>query len=108
MQNVPRLHIDANDTEVNHDSFRFFVLQLVGIGADGASVITGDKSGVIKRMQYTRPFCLGQHCAAHRCALVGKDLSDMEWVQETEQVRQHIPLAFSALESAIFLGGWVE
>ena len=42
---------------------------LVGIGTDGASVMTGKKNGVVKRLRDTCPSLVGVHCAAHRCAL---------------------------------------
>ena len=57
--------------------------KLIGIGTDGASVMTGRKNGVIKRLQDQCPSLVGVHCAAHRCALAAsqatKDIPEMEW-----------------------------
>ena len=41
---------------------------LVGIGTDGASVMTGE-NGVVKRLRDTCPSLIWVHCATHRCAL---------------------------------------
>lgn len=42
--------------------------KVVAMGTDGASVMTGNKSGVVERVrQYTkRPFIFTIHCSAHR------------------------------------------
>ena len=33
-------------------------MQVVGIGSDGAAVLTGIKTGVITRLKHTKPFAL--------------------------------------------------
>ncbi|XP_069109046.1 zinc finger protein 862-like [Argopecten irradians] len=45
------------------------------MGTDGASVMLGNKSGVVKRMAEltNRPFLKGIHCSAHRLELAYKD-----------------------------------
>lgn len=42
---------------------------LVGIGTDGASVMTGRRNGVVKRLKDVCPSLVGVHCAAHCSAL---------------------------------------
>ena len=59
------------------------VNKFIGIGTDGASVMTGRKNGVVKRLRDQCPSLVGVHCAAHRCALAAsqatKDIPEMEW-----------------------------
>ncbi|XP_053395806.1 SCAN domain-containing protein 3-like [Mercenaria mercenaria] len=45
------------------------ISKMVGIGTDGASVTTGSKNGVVKRLKDCAPSLIGAHCAAHRCSL---------------------------------------
>ena len=45
------------------------IRNLVGVGTDGASVMTGRKNGVVVRLKEHSPCLVGIHCAAHRCAL---------------------------------------
>jgi hypothetical protein len=45
------------------------VSKMVGIGTDGASVMTGRHNGVVVRLREHSPALVGVHCAAHRCAL---------------------------------------
>ncbi|CAC5377495.1 unnamed protein product [Mytilus coruscus] len=45
------------------------ISRLIGIGTDGASVMTGKHNGVIKKFQDQNSEILGVHCSAHRCAL---------------------------------------
>ncbi|XP_053406405.1 SCAN domain-containing protein 3-like [Mercenaria mercenaria] len=45
------------------------ISKMVGIGTDGASVMTGSKNGVVKRLKDFAPSLIGVHCAAHRCSL---------------------------------------
>ena len=47
------------------------VSNLISLGTDGASVMRGSKSGVVKRFQEENPFLLAEHCAPHRLALAG-------------------------------------
>lgn len=51
------------------------VAGLVGIGTDGANVMTGKKSGVVVRLREHSPTLIGTHCAAHRCALAASQAS---------------------------------
>ncbi|KAH7306532.1 hypothetical protein KP509_22G017300 [Ceratopteris richardii] len=47
--------------------------KLIAIVIDGASVMTGHKTGVVSRFQEILPRIMGVHCIAHRQALVAKD-----------------------------------
>ncbi|XP_052249683.1 zinc finger protein 862-like [Dreissena polymorpha] len=55
------------------------ISKMVGIGTDGASVMTGRTGGVVKLLQEHSPSLIGVHCAAHREALA------------TSQAAKHIP-----------------
>ncbi|XP_065843451.1 zinc finger protein 862-like [Oscarella lobularis] len=43
--------------------------KLRGIGTDGASTMTGVKTGVVARLKVRQPSLIGVHCAAHRVNL---------------------------------------
>lgn len=43
--------------------------QLVGMGSDGVSVMTGNKTGVATQLKRDHPFLINIHCMAHRLAL---------------------------------------
>lgn len=43
--------------------------RVIGLGTDGASVMTGRHNGVAVQMQRMNPFLLFNHCCAHRLAL---------------------------------------
>jgi hypothetical protein len=45
------------------------ITNMVGIGTDGASVMTGRHAGVVVKLREHSPALVGVHCAAHRCAL---------------------------------------
>ncbi|XP_014681100.1 PREDICTED: uncharacterized protein KIAA1586-like [Priapulus caudatus] len=42
---------------------------MIAVGTDGASTMTGSKSGVTTRMKDENPFLMSDHCGAHRLAL---------------------------------------
>ena len=50
--------------------------KLFGIATDGASVMTGTRSGVKTRMKGRNPFMLSIHCIAHRLALASGQAAD--------------------------------
>lgn len=60
---------------------------LVGLGTDGASVMTGKRNGVVKRLKDVCPSLVGVHCAAHRCALASsqaaKKIPELDSYQRT-------------------------
>ena len=51
------------------------IIDMVGIGTDGASVITGRKNGVVQKLKEYSPSLIGVHCAAHHCALATSQAS---------------------------------
>jgi hypothetical protein len=64
---------------------REFVMgKLVGIGSDGASVMTGKESGVCVRLRRAfSPHSVAVHCLAHRLALAYSDAaSDVRYVND--------------------------
>ena len=61
-------------------------MQIVGIGSDGASLLTGRISGVITRLKHTRPYALQHHCGAHKVALASAALSNIPAVVKVEKV----------------------
>ena len=60
---------------------------LCGFGSDGASVMTGSKSGVGVRLQQTSPIMLRSHCISHRLALACGDANDsVKYILEVERI----------------------
>ncbi|XP_046572000.1 E3 SUMO-protein ligase KIAA1586-like [Haliotis rubra] len=54
--------------------------KVVGLGSDGASVMTGRKSGVGVRLTDECPFLVHVHCIAHRVSLASHDAAKMSKV----------------------------
>ena len=52
------------------------VEKLFGMATDGASVMTGTRSGITTRMKRINPFMLSTHCIAHRLALASGQAAD--------------------------------
>ena len=48
--------------------------KLVGVGSDGANVMTGKKGGVVAKWKQLQPLLQGVHCFAHRLELAFKDV----------------------------------
>lgn len=48
--------------------------KLVGFGSDGASVMTGEQTGVGARLKHGNPYITTMHCIAHRAALAAQDV----------------------------------
>lgn len=46
---------------------------LIGFGADGASINFGRKEGIYTKLNDEMPWLLGVHCVAHRLELAAKD-----------------------------------
>ncbi|CAI7778687.1 unnamed protein product [Closterium sp. NIES-53] len=57
-------HLDSVGVDINRVS---------GVGTDGASVMTGDKGGLVSCLCERVPHLVGCHCVAHREALKFKD-----------------------------------
>ncbi|XP_070573021.1 zinc finger protein 862-like [Ptychodera flava] len=49
---------------------------LISLGTDGASVMTGKRQGLTTRFKKDNPFILSQHCAAHKLALASGQAAD--------------------------------
>ena len=45
-------------------------------GSDGASVMTGVRSGISTRLKADNPYIVNIHCVAHRLALAAAQASD--------------------------------
>ncbi|XP_053373826.1 zinc finger protein 862-like [Mercenaria mercenaria] len=77
---VSKILMELRDKGLNLDN-------LVGVGTDGASVMTGRRNGVVKQLRDKCPSLVGVHCAAHRCALAAsqatKNIQEMEWYSRT-------------------------
>ncbi|XP_006813061.1 zinc finger protein 862-like [Saccoglossus kowalevskii] len=50
--------------------------KLVGVGTDGAAVMTGKRSGVVKRLQEIATTAIGIHCCAHRLQLASSQAAN--------------------------------
>ena len=60
--------------------------KLFGMATDGASVMTGVRSGVTTRMKERNPFMLTTHCIAHRLALAsGKAADTVQYFKKYQQ-----------------------
>ena len=60
--------------------------KLVGFGADGASVNSGDKNGVKALLQQKSPWLIFQWCVAHRLELALKDALQPTWFKQVDQM----------------------
>ena len=73
--------VEKADAEHIHDAICFQATQvgtdwrekLVAVGTDGASVMTGPKSGVVVRLKEDKSYVIGMHCMNHRLELAYKD-----------------------------------
>lgn len=86
---VPETHfldnidIDKGDAETLHNSLKSCaenknipLKKIMFLGSDGASVMTGVKSGVSARMMADQPFLVNIHCMAHKLALCTSQAAD--------------------------------
>lgn len=60
---------------------------MVGIGTDGASVMTGKRGGVVVKLREYSPSLVGVHCAAHKISLAtsqaAKTVPEMDYYSRT-------------------------
>jgi hypothetical protein len=58
------------------------IMKMRGVGTDGASVMTGSKNGVVKKLKDKVPTLIGVHCTAHRLNLASsqaaKNVTDVK------------------------------
>ena len=60
--------------------------KIIGFGSDGASIMTGRKSGVAMRIKEESPHCITVHCMAHRLNLCSsKAANDVPYLKEDFQ-----------------------
>src|SRR6185369_7872323 len=70
--------------------------KIIHFGSDGASNMTGNRTGVATRLKEINPFMTSIHCISHRLHLAGKDASnEVEYFQKYEQVLQNLYSYFS-------------
>ncbi|GJP61957.1 hypothetical protein CLOP_g19075 [Closterium sp. NIES-67] len=67
LQSVLLGHLEGSGIELQ---------KIAGISTDGASVMTGEKNGLVARLRLRIPHLVGCHCIAHREALAVKDASN--------------------------------
>lgn len=56
--------------------------RVVAIGTDGAAVLVGEHSGMVRRLQNSFPFLLGFHCFAHRVDLAAQAITKSSVVED--------------------------
>ena len=70
--------------------------KIIHFGSDGASNMTGYKSGVSARFKKMNPFMSSNHCVSHRLHLAGKDASnEVLYFPKYEKILQEIYGYFS-------------
>ncbi|XP_060589612.1 zinc finger protein 862-like [Ruditapes philippinarum] len=68
------------------------ISKMVGIGTDGASVMTGRKNGVVVKLKEHSPSLVGAHCAAHRTALATSQAA--KYVHEMDEYSRTVSSVF--------------
>ena len=74
-QNISNAIIQALETNL-HLTRQTIFTKLVGFGSDGASVMTGCKSGVGTLLKKEQPLLFTLHCMAHRLELGSKGITE--------------------------------
>ena len=70
--------------------------KIIHFGSDGASNMTGNQTGVARRLKEINPFMTSIHCISHRLHLAGKDASDeVEYFQQYEKILRNLYSYFS-------------
>lgn len=74
--------------------------QVFGFGSDGASVMTGNKTGVATRMKEENPHCVSIHCMAHRLNLASSQASkEIPYFKEVEKLLSDLYRFFGGSKS---------
>ena len=77
MRYLGMVNLDSTDGEsIYNNIISFCNSNEIHFGSDGASNMTGYKSGVATRFKKINPFMSSNHCVSHRLHLAGKDASD--------------------------------
>ncbi|XP_070546167.1 uncharacterized protein C17orf113-like [Ptychodera flava] len=71
--------------------------KVIGLGSDGASVMTGRHNGVGVRMRRVNPYLTQVHCAAHRVALASSDAS--KGVEQVAKYRRTVNSVYNYFAS---------
>lgn len=70
--------------------------KIIHFGSDGASNMTGYKSGVAARLKKINPFMSSNHCVSHRLHLAGKDASnEVLYFEKYEKTLKNLYAFFS-------------
>jgi hypothetical protein len=70
--------------------------KIIHFGSDGASNMTGYKSGVAARLKKINPFMSSNHCISHRLHLAGKDASnEVLYFEKYEETLKNLYAFFS-------------
>jgi hypothetical protein len=83
MRYLGLINLESTDSENIYNKIKLFCISneisyqnVIHFGSDGASNMTGYKSGVAARFKKMNPFISSNHCISHRLHLAGKDASD--------------------------------
>jgi hypothetical protein len=83
------IRLFCNDYEISSQ-------RIIHFGSDGASNMTGYKSGVAARLRKMNPFMSSNHCVSHRLHLAGKDASDeVLYFEKYEETLKNLYTFFS-------------
>ena len=78
-ENIYELVIDILK-EIGGMDHSMLVKKLVSVGADGASIMQGQRNGICAKLQLSAsPYMLSIHCMAHRMNLALKIVSKFHW-----------------------------
>ena len=78
------------------DDKEITVQKIIHFGSDGASNMTGYKSGVAARLKKINPFMSSNHCVSHRLHLAGKDASnEVLYFEKYEETLKNLYAFFS-------------
>ncbi|GBB99207.1 hypothetical protein RclHR1_03450002 [Rhizophagus clarus] len=103
MRYLGMLNLEETDASYIFNQIRLFALSknlkfnsLIHFGSDGASTMTGHRSGVSTRLKQLNPFMSSNHCIAHRLHLAGKDASSkVVYFKNYEKILHRIYSYFS-------------
>lgn len=103
MRYLGLVDLKSTDSENIYNKIQLFCISneipyqnVIHFGSDGASNMTGYKSGVAARFKKMNPFISSNHCISHRLHLAGKDASaEVFYFQKYEKTLREIYGYFS-------------
>ena len=103
MRYLGLIDLESTDSEHIYNKIKLFCISneisyqnVIHFGSDGASNMTGYKSGVAARFKKMNPFISSNHCVSHRLHLAGEDASDeVIYFQKYEKTLQALYGYFS-------------